>query len=209
MIKYKYILFDFDGTLANSTHVFLTVYNQLAARYKGKHILQSEVEQLRKLSIMERCRTLGLPLYKLPYMIREFYPLYKKTLKDVTIFEGIKEMLIELKIRGYILIIVSSNSKENILEFLNFHQINEFMNIYCSRNIFGKDKVINKIIKNRKLSKDEVLYIGDEQRDIQACKRCGIKMVWVEWGFDSLETIKDEKPDFIVSKPNEILKILN
>lgn len=43
--------------------------------------------------------------------------------------------------------------------------------------------------------------MGDEHRDIVACKKAGIKVIWVGWGFDAEEVVKAAKPDFMVYEP--------
>ncbi len=49
--------------------------------------------------------------------------------------------------------------------------IDNISNVLCSSRIFGKDKIIKKYIKEANLKTSDVLYIGDEHRDIVACKK--------------------------------------
>jgi phosphoglycolate phosphatase len=55
---------------------------------------------------------------------------------------------------------------------------------------------------------DNVLYVGDEVRDIVACKKAGVKIAWVDWGYDLKEAVADEKPDYLISNPLEIISIV-
>jgi phosphoglycolate phosphatase len=52
------------------------------------------------------------------------------------------------------------------------------------------------------------LYVGDEVRDIQACKKSFVKIIAVTWGFDIPDVLKSHNPDFLVSTPKEILDII-
>lgn len=204
----KYIIFDFDGTLVDSKEVLISTINELAGKYQFKSIEQQDIEALKSLSITERCRYLHIPIYKIPFLALDVYKLYYKALHRLSFFEGIKELLADLKKHGYEVAIISSNSEKNIREFLQHNQITGIREIICSNNILGKEKLIRKFLKAGRLKNSEVIYIGDELRDITACKKSNIKVAWVAWGYDELESIKQEEPDYIVYKPGDILALV-
>ncbi|KUF31762.1 MULTISPECIES: HAD-IA family hydrolase [Lysinibacillus] len=204
----KHIIFDFDGTLADSTAVFASAWNTLAQKYKFKGIELKEIDTLKKLSISERSKLFDFPMYKLPMILPQFYKLYRQSLNDVHLFDGMKEVLMEIDKRGYKIIIISSNSKENILAFLKMNGIHCVADVLCSNRIFGKDKVMKKFLKDSNVNSADVLYIGDEQRDIVACKKAGVPIVWVEWGYDAIEVVQNENPEYKVATPQEILEII-
>ncbi|MGE8034458.1 HAD family hydrolase [Lysinibacillus sp. KCTC 33748] len=204
----KYIIFDFDGTLADSTAVLASAWNTIAQKYKFKGIELKEIESLKKLSIAERSKLFDFPMYKLPMILPQFYRLYRQSLNDVHLYNGMKEVLMEIDKRGYKILIISSNSQENILEFLKMNGIQCVSDVLCSNRIFGKDKVIKKFLKDKSITPSEVLYIGDEQRDIAACKKAGVPIIWVGWGYDSIEIVQQEEPDYKVATPQEILNII-
>ncbi|MGE7941235.1 HAD hydrolase-like protein [Lysinibacillus xylanilyticus] len=204
----KYIIFDFDGTLADSTAVFASAWNTLAQKYKFKGIELKEIDALKKLSIAERSKLFDFPMYKLPMILPQFYRLYRQSLNDVHLYNGMKEVLMEIDKRGYKILIISSNSQDNILEFLKMNGIHCVSNVLCSNRIFGKDKVIKKFLKDSNITSSEVIYIGDEQRDIVACKKVGVPIIWVGWGYDAIEVVQQEEPEYKVATPQEILNII-
>ncbi|MGE7926113.1 HAD hydrolase-like protein [Lysinibacillus xylanilyticus] len=204
----KYIIFDFDGTLADSTAVFASAWNTIAQKYKFKGIELKEIESLKKLSIAERSKLFDFPMYKLPMILPQFYRLYRQSLNDVHLYDGIKEVLMEIDKKGYKILIISSNSQENILEFLKMNSIHCVSNVLSSTRIFGKDKVIKKFLKDSGITTSDVFYIGDEQRDIVACKKVGVPIIWVSWGYDAIEVIQQEEPEYKVTTPQEILNII-
>ncbi|MFJ8458442.1 MULTISPECIES: HAD hydrolase-like protein [Lysinibacillus] len=204
----KYIIFDFDGTLADSTAVLASAWNTIAQKYKFKGIELKEIESLKKLSIAERSKLFDFPMYKLPMILPQFYRLYRQSLNDVHLYNGMKDVLMEIDKRGYKILIISSNSQENILEFLNMNGIHCVSNVLCSNRIFGKDKVIKKFLKDSNITPSEVIYIGDEQRDIVACKKVGVPIIWVGWGYDAIEVVQQEEPEYKVATPQEILNII-
>ncbi|RYD02009.1 hypothetical protein N752_26515 [Desulforamulus aquiferis] len=204
----KYIIFDFDGTLVDSKEVFISVYNQLANKYKFKLLKTEDIEPLRRLSIPERCKYLNFPLYRLPFFALEIYKLYEASDKELIMIEGINNLLSKLAASGYKIAIISSNAEKNIRAFLDKKQITEVSDILCSNNIFGKDKIINKFLSAKGLKPSEAIYVGDELRDIVASKKAKVKIIWVDWGYDIIEMANKEGPDYMANSPEDILKIV-
>lgn len=204
----KYVIFDFDGTLADSRVVLVSAWNLLAKKHNFKEMKLEELDTLKKLSIKERSRALKLPLFKLPVILPQFFQLYRRGIKDIKPYDGVKEMLNEVEKKGYKIAIISSNSRENILYFLKHYQINNIKEILSSSKIHGKDRLINRFLREKQLKPSQIIYIGDEHRDLVACKKTGVKMIWVGWGYDAEEIIDPLKPDYKVYTPAEILKVI-
>lgn len=204
----KYVIFDFDGTLADSKNSLISAWNSLADKYQFKKIKYEDLESLKTLSIKERSKLLNFPMYKMPIVIPELYSLYRQSIKDITLFDGIKNVLDELESRGYQTAIISSNSEDNIKEFLQRNEVESITEVICSSRIFGKDKMIKNFIKSHNLQVSEVIYVGDEHRDIVACKKSGVKVIWVGWGYDAAELVQTANPDYMVYVPEQILQVI-
>lgn len=202
----KYIIFDFDGTLVDSKEHSIEVINKLAQKYQFQNLTKEQIAKLSRYSIAERCRMMNFPLYKIPFAFIEFLLLYKEGTDQLQLFPGIKELLTNLEDANYKLAVISSNTEENIKQSLHKNKIENVDDILVA-SIFGKDKVIKKFLKKHSLKASEVLYVGDELRDILACERAGIKIAWVSWGFDSIEVTKENKPDFYAHQPQDIFSI--
>jgi len=203
-----HIIFDFDGTLADSKEVAISAYNQLAEKNGFKSVLPEEIELLKRLSMMERCKILGIPLYKIPFLAPDFYKLYKKSIHEIRLYDGIKEVLLQLQQQGFNLGIVSSNDSGIIKEVLGSNEINFINDIHCSSNLFGKDKIIKSYLKKNKVNYTNAIYVGDEARDITASRQNKLKVVWVSWGYDAVEGISRHSPDHIAERPEDILRIV-
>ena len=122
---------------------------------------------------------------------------------------GIRKLLENLKEKGLKIGIISSNSKKNIEQYLKLKKMDVFDNICTSNKIFGKHVEIRKLLKKLDMKAGNVIYIGDEYRDIIACKNSSVRILAVTWGYDSLDLIKKGNPDFIANKPEEIYKIID
>ncbi|KEF38529.1 haloacid dehalogenase superfamily enzyme, subfamily IA [Schinkia azotoformans MEV2011] len=204
----KYVIFDFDGTLADSRVVLVAAWNSLAKKHNFKKLKLEELDALKKLSIKERSRLLQIPLYKVPIILPQFFQLYRQGIKNIKPYDGIKEMLNDVEKKGCKIAIISSNSRENILYFLKHYQIKNIKEVLCSSKIHGKDRLIIRFLREKQLKSSEVVYVGDEHRDVVACKKTGVQMIWVGWGYDAEEVVDPLKPDYKVYTPAEILKVI-
>lgn len=205
----KHVIFDFDGTIVDSKYLTVGIINGLAEKYNFQKIKKEEQENFRSLSIVERMKAIQLPVYLIPLVAAELNLKYRQSVNSLQLVRGIDKVIGELKGRGLKLSIMSSNSINNINALFNKEGITAFDDIYTSKNIFGKDIGINIFLNRKKLKNDEVIYIGDECRDIVACQKNKVKVIAVGWGYDSTERLAKEKPDYIVRTPIEITRIIN
>lgn len=207
-VMIKYVVFDFDGTLVDSKAIFMELYNSMAREQGYTVMTPDNIDYLRTLSISARCRYLNIPLYKIPFMATKFIKQYKASVPLLQFNPGVEEMLSELSVQGTAYAVLSSNSVENIRAFFDLKELT-VKDIFCSSNIFGKDKMLKKFLASKNLKTSEILYVGDEARDIIACNRLGIKIAWVSWGYDSPEAIKDHQPAYTVHKASDLLHLIS
>ena len=204
----RYILFDFDGTLADSRAVFIKTFNQLADRFGFHKIGEHNLDQLHQLSMMERFRYLKVPLYKIPFLTKEFLSRYGAEITSVSLMPGMKHALESIRELGLQIGIVSSNSVHTIKGFVDANGLPVIPDIYCSGRLFGKDRLFRKFLKDKKLASAEVLYVCDELRDILSCKKVGIRPVWVSWGFEKQEALGTIDNLKIAHNTGELLDII-
>ncbi|HWL22498.1 MAG TPA: HAD hydrolase-like protein [Ureibacillus sp.] len=204
----KYIIFDFDGTLADSRDVFIKAWNFFAPKYKYHPIDIDGVNATKHMSIIERARVYNFPMHKLPIIMPKVFGYFKANIKDVKLFEGIKDTLNGLAKEGYEIVVLSSNDKENIKLLLKQEGVQSVSAVLTSSRIFGKDAVLKNFMKQKRANPDQLLYVGDELRDIVACNRVKVPFMWVSWGIDGYDLIEKENPKYVVHRPGEIIQIL-
>lgn len=83
--------------------------------------------------------------------------MYQPAIKDLILFYGMKEVLDELHKKGYGIAVISSNSEEHIRAFLQKNDIENIQEVYCSKNLFGKDKMIKGFLKSKKITEKDML----------------------------------------------------
>ncbi|GET42426.1 HAD-IA family hydrolase [Microseira wollei] len=206
----KAIIFDFDGTVADTFDTIVAISNRLALEFGYKQAAPEEIEQIRNLSSREIIRQSGVSIFKLPFILRKLKNELNNEISRLNPLSGIDEALSELKRQGYRLGIITSNNRENVMLFLEKNKLQElFEFIYSGANIFGKSRVINRFLKQANLTPQEVIYVGDETRDIEAAKRSQIKMIAVSWGFNSKTVLAEHNPDFLIHHPKELIQVIS
>lgn len=197
--EYQAIIFDMDGTLVDSFSFFLGALNQLAKKHKFKSVELHEVEQYKHLSPKEIMNEMNVSRWKLPWIAKDFIRLMKERDQDVYMFEGMRDHLIELHKRGYTLAIITSNSKENCQSILGKELCELFSHIDGGSSIFGKAKRIKRVLNILNLSKDQVIYVGDQTTDGEAAHKAGIDFAAVGWGYTSAEKLKTIQPKVVLT----------
>lgn len=204
----KLVIFDFDGTLADTNEVSYQIYAQMCERYKVPLLTPEELHDLKKLPVKERLKTMSVPLYKVPKLVRESWDLYYDYMDSVHYFEGIEDLLRTLHLKGITTVIVSSNHKRNIEAFLTHQTVNHFSEIYGKARVFGKERLIKKVLKRHKVAMQDALYVGDEIRDIEACLKLDMPIASVTWGFDRESMLKKLNPNGIAKTTEELRALI-
>lgn len=204
----KTIIFDFDGTIADSFLVVKNIVLNLSKDFGYKKPTEKEILQLKTKHPKEVMNTLGISYYKLPILLLRAKLEMHKQILNIRPIEGIENTLHSLKSKKYMLGIVTSNNKKNVIAFLKKNNLDLFDFIQTESNIFGKSRALNQVVKKQKLDKKNVIYVGDEIRDIEAAKETGIKMVAVAWGFNDKAGLQKFHPDILINKPNELLSLV-
>jgi phosphoglycolate phosphatase len=205
----KVILFDFDGTIADTYQAIANITNQLSTEFGYKALDQEELVLIKNLSSREIVKRSEISIFKLPFLVRRVRTELSKEIAELEPIQGISAALCELKKRGYILGIVTSNNHENVDIFLTKNHLNHlFTYIYCSTAIFGKHRVLNQVIREHSLKVSDVIYVGDETRDIRSAHKSHISIVAVSWGFNAPEILQEHQPDYLIAKPSELLEAI-
>jgi phosphoglycolate phosphatase-like HAD superfamily hydrolase len=205
----KVIMFDFDGTLADTLDTLVTITNRLALEFGYKPTAPEELAQIRNLSSREIVMQSGISIFKIPFLLKKIKGNLHNEIQYLNSIPGIKEALIQLKYEGNILGILTSNSEENVRIFLKKQGMEElFSFVYSETTLFSKHKIIRKFMKENYLSSEEIVYVGDETRDIESSKKIPIKVIAVSWGFNSREVLAKHKPDFLIHKPSELIEVM-
>lgn len=207
-MKLPFLLFDFDGTIADSIHLGLKIANNLAPDFGIKRLSEEDFAKVRTMSIPQALKWLKIPFYKLPKAIPRALVEYRHLIHELEPFPGIREMLENLHQISCPMALLSSNTDENVKHFLAQHQLEYFEWIEGTSGILKKHSSIRKQLKKHKLKPGNVIYVGDEIRDIIAAHKCGLRIISVSWGFHTTDLLSAKDPDFLVDNPAQIVELI-
>jgi len=202
------IIFDFDGTIADTLSAIVRLVNEHAPEFNIKPLGDKDVEELRGMSNLDIIKRYRIPLFKVPSMVLMAQKELHKRIGEVPIFPGIKDLILDLKVRGLRLGILTSNSAENVLKFLRTKGLDVFDFIHSEQNFFGKNWALLHLLKKHGLKKETTIYVGDEVRDIEACQKVGIPIIAVGWGFHRRHLLAEKNPTHLVDSAGDIMAIV-
>jgi phosphoglycolate phosphatase len=203
----KIILFDFDGTIANTMNLVLQEYNSVANKYLAKRVDTNKIKELQEMNIRQVMKIHNLYFWNLPILLIIIKNSINKKSLQIKPFEGVIETIKNLKEEKNecIIGILSANKKSTIESFLERNQVEkEFDFIVSSKGLFNKQKDIERILQKYKLNKSDIIYVCDEVRDISVCNKIGIPSIAVGWGFNSPNALENSNPSFLVTNTFEL-----
>ena len=216
-MKYKGVIFDLDGTilntiydLGNSVNETLKKYGQpLHSHEEYKKKIGNGFKDLIKRSFPEKTEEIILE-----QALKDFLLIYDKSyMNETKPYDGICTVLKDLMQNG-IKIGVNSNKRDDYTNKL----VKKFFSDIDFFGVFGERKNIEKkpapdsalaIADIMNLNPEEIIYIGDSKTDILTGHNAGMDSAGVLWGFREKKEFLDNKADYIISTPYEILKLFD
>lgn len=212
--KYKYILFDFDGTLTDSSE---GIFKSLTYAFESYGHGTPSVDLLKKFigpplhhSFTVFCGFDDKHAWEMTDKYRERYRV--KGYLESCLYDGITETLKVLKEQGYILATASSKPLhfiDQICENLDIKKYFDFLGgTEFDNTSESKATVIENAMKNIGASLDNTLMVGDTRFDIIGAHDVGLPCCAVLYGFGSQEEFEEYNAEYIIGKPMDIFNIL-
>ncbi len=204
------IIFDLDGTLANSMDLILDIYNNdLAQRFGCKQVDKAKIPEYRMRQPRELFREFGITPLKFPFILFRAKRLMQARKEEIEIFSDMIPIIQQLHEKGFRLAVVTSNSTKNALTFLDKYNLTDYFEfVEGSRLMVKKDKKLRNVLKRYQLQKERLFYIGDEVRDVKACKAVGIRCGAVSWGQAHRNLLEQHQPEVIFDTASQIIEYL-
>ena len=198
MTKIETVLFDFDGTLADTNSLIAQSYLHVLAKYfPGRFETEASVVQFNGPSLEEVFTSLDEE--KAEQMIKE-YREYNHAKHDelIEVFPDVAEVLADLKAQGIKLAVVSTKKKELLTHGLKFLNIHQYFDVILGNGDFQKVKPDPEsllIAMERLSAKEETtIMVGDNPQDIEAANRANVRGVFVEWSCKPFADVEQFKP---------------
>lgn len=209
----KVIVFDFDGTLCHSLPLVDKGFVDALTKYGTKEITGDEIKAnfgpneagiLYRLVGEKKSRDC---FYE---YLRSYYKHHDEYLKDF--FPGIRQLLEKLKVEGYTMYVLTGRSVESLFISLTKLDAFKYFDDYYYGGFDGaiKDELLLKLIKDHGLTKDEIIYVGDSIKDIEQCKKVGVKIISAAYdNFEKHDLIEELNPGMVANSVEELENLIN
>ena len=202
------ILFDFDGTLAETMMLIHTVFNRLSSVYGYRHLPEEEIEAVRHMDMLEFIKHVGIPLWKVPIIAIHARHLMHCDIHEIHPPAGLVDVLTKIHESGrYHMDILTSNHRKNVRKFLEQHNIDWFDEVHSTRAVLSKKRRVKKYIREKGIDPQTLYYVGDTSIDVESAHLAGAKAVAVSWGLNTDQVLARSNPDHLVGDPGEMLNI--
>jgi phosphoglycolate phosphatase len=202
------VIFDFDGTLADSKAWFFDVLGDIARRYRFRNPSREEIEELRGHGSREIMRRLGIPMWKLPFIARHTRRLAARSTHGFSLFPGISAALVRLHGSGLRIALATSNTEGTVRRILGDSCAATIDHWECSISMFGKASRIRRIVRLSGIDASRTILIGDETRDVEAAHQAGVAAGVVLWGYGGRNAFEKLAPEAMFASVEEMADFL-
>lgn len=206
-MRYPLVIFDFDGTLADSFPFFLAAQREIAKRHGFEAIAGERVDDMRRLGVREIMRELKCPPWKLPLVAADFVRAMQAA-PPVPLFPGIADVLARLHAGGVHMAILTSNSVENVRRVLG-ESLADAIRLYDGgAHMLGKHRRLARMLAQAGTPAGQAIYIGDQLSDREAARRAGMAFGAVGWGYAHVDALRAARPEEFFESVEELTRLL-
>ncbi|MEY7999700.1 HAD family hydrolase [Clostridium sp. Mt-5] len=212
-MKYKYILFDLDGTLTDSKEGITRSVQYALRKYnivvENLDLLENFIGPPLKDSFMEYYGFSEKQAFQAIEYYRQYFE--EKGMFENKVYENIESLLQKLKKLGLNLIVATSKPTAFAEKILRHFNLYTYFDIVIGSNLDGtrgkKGEVIRYIIDKCNIdNSQEVVMVGDRRHDAIGAGENGVDCIGVAYGYGSVEELRNAKATYIVHNVEELFK---
>jgi len=205
------VVFDLDGTLADTMPLVLEAFNHVFQKYAGFELTLPEL-------VAEFGPPEGGIIAKYvkpgdhPTAVEEFYRVHRDRSELVEPFPGIRSALDEMRKAGLKMAVYTGAGRRSALLRLEFAGLLGHFD-----RILGGDDVrrhkphpegLQLLLDEFGCSPDRAVYVGDSPSDIRMAQAAGVAAAAVAWGVSDVGLLEADRPDFVLRSPEELVEQL-
>ncbi len=230
-MKKRYIIFDFDGTLANTNNIIVASWQATFEKYLGYSLTVREIEATFGEVLAD---TIGRLLPDAPVSeVVDYYRAYQNSHQQdykVYVFEGVRELLEQLRARGCVIGVGTSRTAYSFWNYMKLLGMDQLVDAVVTMNEVTShkpdpetiDAVLIKMMSHCNEPydaeagipdsiRDAALMVGDTKYDIGCANNAGVDSVMVGWShYIDEEAMLAEgfEPTYYIDKPEQMLEII-
>ena len=199
------VIFDLDGVIIDSSAVMKTAFEYAFKSFYPDREAPFDIYSMHAgkgfLKIMHE---MNLPEAMLPLFQAKSIEL----MSNITLFDGIAPLIVELKMNNCYLGIATGKDSLRTQQILRDKALlNYFDKIVCCDDVNqGKPdpESIQAHLNFADINADKILFIGDSVADLQCAKKANVKAVAALWGMGKLNALVRELPDYIAFNVHDL-----
>lgn len=209
------VIFDMDGTLLDTLEDLRDAVN---AGLALKNYPARDLEEIRQFVgngvrvLLEKAVPEGTPEADMKVCLAAFKEYYAKHWQDKTKpYDGIRELLAALKEKKIKTAVISNKYDEAVLQLCRDYFPGSFDSARGERAGVPRKPApdgIYSILEELGAAKENAVYVGDSEVDMETAHNAGLTSVGVTWGFRDRSLLQAKGADYIIDSPEELLEIL-
>ena len=216
MANFDYVIFDFDGTVADTGEGIL---KSLQYSFVAMGDPAPELKDLKKFIgppvYYSYTHFYGIPEERVDLYVKKYRERYReKGIYESKVYDGLVELINSLKENNIKVGIASSKPESLIHSVGDYLEITELFDAIVgvktdnSKHSTKAGLITQAMTDLGATDKNKVLMVGDRCFDIDGAHEAGVKCCAALWGYGDEEEFKAHKADFIVKHPKEIKNLL-
>lgn len=208
--KYKYVIFDFDGTVNNTSPGIYATFKKVLDHFGvdwtninfDKHI-GPPLDYSYKHLVGEENMNQAIELHRQIFID-------DNAAANSFLYDGIVDTIAALKKGGYCLAIASSKYEPHVLHSVEYLGLSDYFDfVYGQNDRRGyKSEVLRQLIDDNGWDRSKCLMIGDTSYDMIGAKDNNVDFLAVSYGFGDLDEMKRGNPVAVADTPKQIAEML-
>jgi phosphoglycolate phosphatase len=212
-LNFDLIAFDWDGTLFDSTQIIVRSIQLAVADVGGTVPSNEAASYVIGLGLMEALAHAApdVPQARYPELGQRYRHHYALHQNDITLFEGVLPLLLDLKERGYFLTVATGKSRRGLDEALQAVELKGcFDSSRTADETAGKPhpRMLHELMSEFGVKPERTLMIGDTTHDLQMALNAGCASVGVSYGAHEPSAFEPLKPRVVAHSVQELQRWL-
>jgi len=204
--RFKGIIFDVDGTLTFTNQLIFDSFNHITKKYLGRSYSDDEIIALfgptEDVILKEMCKE------EYESARSDYYAYYKNNHDIACLYDGIKELIIDIDKTEILLSIFTGKGRTSALITLDEFGLTNYFDMIVSGDDVENHKPspegIIMFLDKHNLNPQEVLMIGDAPSDIIAANECGVEIASVVWDSYAEDEVRKLNSNNILHSVDEL-----
>lgn len=206
--NFKLYIFDFDGTIADTMPHIVNCVLKIIQKFNLKPLSQEDVEKYSGAVLADALKHLGATDEQLPEIKKYYADIFFDDVSDIYLYDNFLDIIKALKDNGCLLAVASNRGRNTMIPLLKSLGIEScFDKIVCESDVENKKPnpdMINLILEELNISKEDTLVLGDTEFDIMMSNNANCKSCYVCHEGKAKEDVLQLKPDYVIYSFNEL-----